>query len=100
MTGSPGDIRDLVQAAREILSHYGRDYAIGALKGLAVRNMMSLSLPPLTPGFYPIVKVHEMALRELEEVFYGHLELAGDDGREDLIRTLAVERIWEGVPER
>ena len=86
----------LIQFARDALSPYGRDYAIGAVRGLAVRNMMSVELPESTEGFYPIVKIHEMALRDLEEVFYSYIQ---DDGsgedREKLIMKLIDKMVWE-----
>ena len=87
---------DLVRSARDVLSGYGRDYAIGAVRGLAVRNMISVVLPEPAEGFYPIVKVHEMALRELEEVFYDHiLSERGEDSREELILKLVARKVWE-----
>jgi hypothetical protein len=85
---------------REILAEYGRDYSIGAIHGLAVRNMVSVKLPEVTPGFYPILKVHEMAIKELEEVFYGYLEVygdndGGDNDRAGIIARLVAEKVWE-----
>lgn len=85
----------LVAQAREIMNGYGRDYAIGALKGLAVRNMVSVDLPASSPGFYPIVKVHAMALKDLEEAFYGHLAADETMTAADVIRCLVAQRIWE-----
>lgn len=86
----------LVQAAREVLSAYGRDYAIGAVRGLAVRNMMSVDLPDPSDGFYPIVKVHEMALRDLEEVFYSYIESRGSQHeRRRIIMKLINQLVWE-----
>ena len=70
MPESKQSCEELVASVRGILAEYGRDYSIGAIHGLAVRNMVSVKLPEVTPGFYPIVKVHEMAIKELEEVFY------------------------------
>lgn len=92
---SKGQHDELVRSAREVLSEYGRDYAIGALHGLAVRNMISAALPEVTPGFYPIVKVHELALGELEEVFYGYLQEDGDGDREAIIARFVADKIWE-----
>lgn len=90
------DIENLVRSARDILSAYGRDYAIGAVRGLAVRNMVSIDTPEPTEGFYPIVKVHAMALRELEEIFYDHVQSGGDEGgREELILKLVEAKVWE-----
>jgi hypothetical protein len=101
---------ELVATVRGILTEYGRDYSIGAIHGLAVRNMVSVKLPEVTPGFYPIVKIHEMAITELEEVFYGFLEVYGDkdggdnDGgynalgdkiRAEIISLLVAEKVWE-----
>ncbi len=84
-----------IQSVRDILSEYGRDYAIGAVRGLAVRNMMSVILPEPVEGFYPIVKVHEMALRELEEVFYNQIQSDDrSDIREELIRQLVEQKVW------
>lgn len=88
----------LVESVREILAEYGRDYAIGAVHGLAVRNMVSVKLPEVTSGFYPIVKVHEMAITELEEVFYGYLDAHdahGDGDREEIITRFVAEKVWE-----
>ena len=85
-----------VRSARDILSAYGRDYALGAVRGLAVRNMMSVALPETAEGFYPIVKVHEMALRELEKLFYDHiLSRQAEDNREEVILKLVDRRVWE-----
>lgn len=86
----------LIQSARAVLARHGRDYAIGAVHGLAVRNMMSVSLPESTQNFYPLVKVHEMALQDLEEVFYSHIQHAGaEDDREKLILKLVEKKVWE-----
>ena len=86
----------LIQSAREALSPYGRDYAIGAVRGLAVRNMMSVELPESAEGFYPIVKIHEMALKDLEEVFYSYIQHDGnEDDREKLIIKLIDKMVWE-----
>lgn len=85
-----------IQSARDVLSGYGRDYAIGAVRGLAVRNMISVVLPEPAEGFYPIVKVHEMALRELEDLFYNHVELdERSDSREELVLKLVDRKVWE-----
>ena len=85
-----------VRLARDVLSGYGRDYAIGAVRGLAVRNMISIVFPEPVEGFYPIVKIHEMALRELETVFYNHvLSNEADDKREELILKLVEHKVWE-----
>ena len=90
------DQKGFVQLARDILGDYGRDYAIGAVRGLAVRNMISVALPDFAEGFYPIVKVHEMALRELEELFYGCVDLDQEEGgREKLILKLVEQKVWE-----
>jgi len=85
-----------IQSVRDVLSYYGRDYAIGAVRGLAVRNMVSVLLPDPADGFYPIVKVHDMALKELEEVFYSHVQ-SEDTGasREELILILVERKVWE-----
>ena len=93
--GDQSSLDNLLREAREILGDYGRDYAIGALRGLAVRNMIKVSLPGLTDGFYPIVKVHEMALRELEDLYYGYLQERQSDDGEDLLRMMVQERVWE-----
>lgn len=86
----------LIRSARVVLARYGRDYAIGAVHGLAVRNMMSVSLPESTQNFYPLVKVHEMALLELEEVFYSYIQRSGaEDDREKLILKLVEKKVWE-----
>ena len=85
-----------VQSIRDALSSYGRDYAIGAVRGLAVRNMISVVLPDPTEGFYPIVKIHEMALKDLEEIFYNFLQLdEKGSSREDLILALIQQKVWE-----
>ncbi len=85
-----------IQSARDVLSPYGRDYAIGAVRGLAVRNMLSVVLPEPAEGFYPIVKVHEMALSELEEVFYNHVQSdERSESREELILILIDQKVWE-----
>jgi len=87
---------ELIQSARDVLSQYGRDYAIGAVRGLAVRNMISVVLPEPAEGFYPIVKIHEMALRELEDVFYNHVQSdERSDSREEIILKLVKQRVWE-----
>ncbi len=94
--GSASDAHARLAAqAREILAGYGRDYALGALRGLAVRNMVSLDLPAPSPEFYPLVKIHEMALRELEDAFYAHLAAEDSATAADLIRSLAAGRVWE-----
>lgn len=95
MTQDPDDMSSLILAVREVLASYGRDYAIGAIHGLAVRNMVSISLPVVTDGFYPIVKVHEMALGEVEELFYGYLQKSGNENREGVINRMVNEKVWE-----
>lgn len=97
MTRAPGDIGELVTAVRGLLAEYGRDYALGAIKGLAVRNMVSVSLPESSLEFYPIVRVHALALEELENTFYSYLENTETDDRESVIRKLAEERVWEAI---
>ena len=85
-----------VQFIRSALSPYGRDYAIGAVRGLAVRNMMSIPLPEPSEGFYPIVKVHEMALKDLEDVFYKFVQWEETrDNKKELILKLVDQRVWE-----
>lgn len=85
-----------IQLARDVLYPYGRGYAIGAVRGLAVRNMMSVALPEPAEGFYPIVKVHEMALRELEEIFYNYVQSdERSDSPEALILKLVDRKVWE-----
>ena len=86
---------DLLGSVRSIVAEYGRDYGIGAIRGLAVRNMISVKLPEVTPGFYPIVKIHEMAITELEEVFYGYLQAHEDGDREEIISRFVAEKVWE-----
>lgn len=87
---------EFIQSARDVLSGYGRDYALGAVRGLAVRNMISVVLPEPAEGFYPIVKIHEMALRELEDIFYNHVQSdERSDSREELILKLVKQRVWE-----
>jgi hypothetical protein len=86
-----------IRSVREALSRYGKDYAIGAVRGLAVRNMMSFTFPDPADGFYPIVKVHEMALRELEDMFYSYIQSGTESvSREDLIRRLVDQEVWNG----
>ena len=90
------ELEKFIRAAREVLSSYGRDYALGAVRGLAVRNMISVVLPDPAEGFYPIVKVHEMALKDLEEVFYNFIQsVEGSDSREELILELVDQKVWE-----
>ena len=85
-----------VRLARDVLSEYGRDYAIGVVRGLAVRNMISVVFPEPVEGFYPIVKVHEMALKELEDVFYNYIQSNETaDNREELILKLVEQKVWE-----
>lgn len=91
----PSGLDAFLREAREILRDYGRDYAIGAIHGLAVRNMVSVSLPSLTAGFYPIVKVHGMALKELEDLFYDYLQDNGTVDGETVISQMIEEKIWE-----
>lgn len=86
---------DFVEEARELLSAYGRDYALGALGGLAARNLVEVELPGRSEAFYPIVKIHEMALRELEDIFYARLQTSDGLTREDLIGFLVEEKVWE-----
>ena len=94
------DSDSFIQSVRDALSLYGRDYAIGAVRGLAVRNMMSVSLPDTTDGFYPIVKVHEMVLKDLEDIFYHHVRSGMDEvSREELIRGLIEQEVWEQGPD-
>jgi hypothetical protein len=88
------ELERFIRSARDALSSYGRDYAIGAVRGLAVRNMISVVLPDSAEGFYPIVKVHEMALRELEDLFYDLVQL-GKNSREELILKLVDRKVWE-----
>ncbi|MEE8547423.1 MAG: hypothetical protein V3S63_04890 [bacterium] len=95
MTSSEFD--KFVHSVREVLSDYGRDYAIGAIRGLAVRNMLSVKLPATTPEFYPIVKVHSHALEDLEELFYSYLESAEIENSENIINKLVEERVWEEI---
>ncbi len=95
VTQNKREYDELVRSARAILSEYGRDYAIGALHGLAVRNMISVTLPEVTPGFYPIVKIHEIALRDLEDIFYGYLQEDGDGDREAIIARFEADKVWE-----
>jgi len=85
----------LIREARESLAPYGRDYAIGAIRSLAVRNMLSVPLPDTGEGFYPILKVHTIALKELEDVFYDYVELNESEDRGDLIMSLVYEKVWE-----
>ena len=90
------ELEGFISSAHDVLSRYGRDYAIGAVRGLAVRNMISVNLPEPSDGFYPIVKVHEMVLMELEEVFYNHVQ--SDDSEElrgELILELVDHKVWE-----
>lgn len=85
-----------IHSVRRALSSYGRDYALGAVRGLAVRNMISVSLPDPGEGFYPIVKVHEMALRELEDIFYSQVQ--SEDSvvhKKELILELVDKMVWE-----
>ena len=85
-----------IQSARDVLSSYGRDYALGAVRGLAVRNMLSVVLPDSVEGFYPIVKIHDMALRDLEEVFYNYIQSVEESvSREELILKLVDQKVWE-----
>ena len=85
-----------IQSVRKTLSQYGRDYAIGAVRGLAVRNMMSVSFPDPSEGFYPLVKIHEMALKDLENIFYNYVQSEREDvSIEDLIIRLVDRRVWE-----
>ena len=95
MENRENSLNKLIFQVREALSGYGRDYSIGALQGLARRNMVQLGLPELSENFFPIVKIHEMALMELEEIFYGHIQESGDVDRESIIRLMAEEKIWE-----
>jgi hypothetical protein len=95
MPDNPDSMSHLIRSVREVLIPYGRDYAIGAMHGLAVRNMVSVSLPSVTEGFYPIVKVHEMALGEVEELFYRHLQESGSEAREGIINRMVEEKVWE-----
>lgn len=90
------ELERFIRSARDVLSSYGRDYALGAVRGLAVRNMISVVLPDSAEGFYPIVKVHDMALRDLEEVFYNYIQSVEEsDSREELILKLVDQKVWE-----
>ena len=91
----PDNVSGFVRSARDLLREYGRDYALGAVRGLAVRNMISVTLPPTPPDFYPLVKIHEMALRELEDLFYSHLDDGEDENRGSLVAALVKEKVWE-----
>lgn len=95
MSPSPDSVSLLIRSVREALTSYGRDYAIGAIRGLAVRNMVPVSLPGVSDGFYPIVKVHEMALGEVEDLFYGYLQDSGSEDREGVINRMVREKVWE-----
>ena len=89
------DLELFITTVREILSPFGRDYALGAVRGLAVRNMMSVDLPETSEGFYPIVKVHGIALKDLEEEYYRFLHSGSGYGQEELIIKLVEEEVWE-----
>ena len=90
------DTGSFVQSVRDVLSYYGRDYAIGAVRGLAVRNMISVKLPDPVEGFYPIDKIHMLALKDLEEMFYAVDQLDDEAGmREKLILSLVDGKVWE-----
>lgn len=91
------DLDGFAQSVRVILAEYGRDYALGAVRGLATRNMISVDLPATSPEFYPIVKVHAHALEDLEKIFYSYLESAETVEREDIINKLVEARVWEGT---
>ncbi len=91
------DFDGFVRSVRESLSDYGRDYAIGAIRGLAIRNMLSVKLPATAPEFYPIVRVHSHALEDLEKLFYSYLESAGIEDSEDIVNKLVEKRVWEGI---
>ncbi|NOY87219.1 MAG: hypothetical protein GXP52_07975 [Deltaproteobacteria bacterium] len=95
MTNRENNLEELIRNAREVLSYYGRDYSIGAVRGLATRNMVRLDLPELSENFFPIVKVHEMALMDLEEIFYAYLQDSGDGDRDAILRLMVEEKIWE-----
>ena len=84
-----------IQTAREVLAPFGRDYALGAIRSLAVRNMISIALPEPVEGFYPIVKVHLMALKDLEDVYYNYIQRNQTEDSMDLIMNLVEERVWE-----
>jgi hypothetical protein len=58
--------------------------------------MMSVPLPDSADNFYPLVKVHEMALQDLEDVFYSHIQHTGAEvDREKLIMKLVEKKVWE-----
>jgi len=95
MPQNPDSVSHLIRSVREALTSYGRDYAIGAIHGLAVRNMVPVSLPGVSDGFYPIVKLHEMALGEVEDLFYGYLQDSGSEDREGVINRMVREKVWE-----
>jgi len=95
MVRRPGDVGELIPIVRNRLAEYGQDYALGAIRGLAIRNMVSVSLPEPSPDFYPIVRVHALALEELENIFYSFLEDTGIDDRESIIQKMIEERVWE-----
>jgi len=95
MTNMENNLEELVRKARETLSCYGRDYSIGVVRSLAVRNMVQLELPELSDNFFPIVKVHEMALLDLEDVFYAYLQESGNEDRDAVLRLMVEARIWE-----
>jgi hypothetical protein len=85
-----------IRSVREVLLPYGRDYALGAVRGLAVRNMISVDLPETSDGFYPIVKIHEMALKDLEEVFYSQVQMEEMEVmREALVLKMVHHKVWE-----
>jgi hypothetical protein len=95
MTSDPR-MDEFVEEARSMLKEgYGRDYALGAVRGLAVRNMVEVTLPECTENFYPIVKIHEMALRELEDIFYAMIQQDEDLSREMLVAALVEGQVWE-----
>jgi len=95
LTEIPDTLSQLIGSAREIMEGYGRDYSIGAVRSLARRNMVEVVLPPVTEGFYPIVKVHEMAVNELEEVFYLFLQMNDSATPEGLLHELVKMKVWE-----
>ena len=67
-------IEHLFSLVGELDKEFGRNYILRALKVIANRQMLFLDIPEPSPDFLPILKVLEIVINEIEEVFYKILE--------------------------
>ncbi len=54
----------------ELETEFGLDYIVYAIKKIIDRQMLFIELPPVSDGFFPILKVLDLILTELEHELY------------------------------